>query len=617
MKTITKDGVTVTYPDYGYAFNPVNVHVKATEQESIVYGNGGIPIVGQTGIVSTVDGSVKSDPDNNFGWYLITLPFAGQTGRTLNMQMYINTADQGSAFYSGNSLLEFVSGVKGSDYVSNDGDRATINIPDNATTFRFGYYSTRYAESRGIPIFDNFTVTNSNSETLLDGDIYIEAGNDVSGFISYTRHAINGETDFDLSAITKTLFNRKEFYSTPEEDDTLLKNMTVRVGRIIDGARSEVLSFELPVIWGALQIGEDVPHFRDKYTYFKGYPFTLPVIVQNPTLFRKRVDSNEYTFEKWLNVGEIEIDWTLNTYINSVTGLAQATTIGFNSSDFIEVSEGDVIDVYYGAVKEHNNRAVAVIAPYDENQNYVSPSVTENGSNEYSYTVPAGIKYVRFSQHNNAVDYQAISDASSQILAKYNMPIDEPEATERIVIRLEPSQPQGGIYDQSFDTTFKGVADDAKIIEIKVNSCDAANTHYLRWINKEGEFNYWLFRDITSQAALQASSVSFNELYTKTGLSDPLNTGRIATHCGTGQYIGKIGQNSIQVGAAIVTSEEFDFVLGITESPYVELFLGYSDTGMQLWERVTIASGTYQKNLKTLQDLVITVNLPLTQIQIL
>lgn len=112
--------------------------------------------------------------------------------------------------------------------------------------------------------------------------------------IEKDKQIYTSDIHFDLSGVARTLFDRSEFSRVFTEDISLCQGLFFE---IINPKDNSVIYMDgIPVIWGALQIGE-VYTQRKSYTYFPGYPFTVPLLIRghNYANIEASVDGSPYT----------------------------------------------------------------------------------------------------------------------------------------------------------------------------------------------------------------------------------------------------------------------------------------------------------------------------------
>lgn len=308
-----------------------------------------------------------------------------------------------------------------------------------------------------------------------DNSVTLEVGS-----IKITREVAptSKSISFDLSALAKSLFDRLDFNLIEEQDTTLLKKIDFKLYN-----NDFSLTGTIPVLWGALQIGERYTQNKT-LTYFKGYPFTLPLYLEKKILLE--------------------------------------------------------------AINERDE-----IFPFS----FVGPG-------------------------------------------KLNLDISKVEAFKSIKI-MSVGSSMYAIFDYTFDSSFgpERVTTSNVIdldINIKVADCTPDGV-YLRWINKYGEYNYYLFNSSNQTSKTKNSDIKYDNVYFTTDLSNNY-------HHGTGKNIGKEIEQSMKLFAHLVDAETVDFLQHLVESPVVDMFLGYDENNSAKWVSVDIQDGTFAKSTAVLQD---------------
>lgn len=311
---------------------------------------------------------------------------------------------------------------------------------------------------------DNYT--GGNSIILKSNNIEIE------------REALNNSISFELSAIARSLFNRMDFYKIEEKDTTLFKILDFK---LTDSKDSFSYNGSIPVIWGALQIGE-IYSQNKTLTYFKGFPFTLPLYIEQNIYLQYKADNGALQNIGLLEAGKHNID---------ITGINAKSKIGFRS-----------------------------------------------------FTIES---------------YK--------------------------------------IADYTFDFTFGPQRVDVYTsLDITVNIADCPNDGiYLRWINKYGEYNYYLFQGSNISSTTKNNAITFDNVYYTTELTNNY-------HHGTGKSIGKDIDHNQKLFAPLVDSGTYDMLIGLVESPVVDMFLGYNADNSQKWMSVSVSEGPFTKSTASLQD---------------
>lgn len=128
---------------------------------------------------------------------------------------------------------------------------------------------------------------------------------------------------------------------------------------------------------------------------------------------------------------------------------------------------------------------------------------------------------------------------------------------------------------------------------------------YLRWLGRNGEAEYWLFTP-----GKKSVNVAINNSFTRfTGDLAVPDNGVL----GNSDFQDFSETRAITMGSNDVTLDEFERLCGLATSPVVEMLIN-NDPGNYLWQRVNVAAGSYERNIRRstpgLQTFEITVNLP-------
>lgn len=179
---------------------------------------------------------------------------------------------------------------------------------------------------------------------------------------------------------------------------------------------------------------------------------------------------------------------------------------------------------------------------------------------------------------------------------KHNLDISGIDATGKIVISVFTSE-YYKIQDFTFDFTFgpERVLN-PKGLDIQINIADCPSDGvYLRWINKHGEYNYYLFRSSVISSEVKNIDIAYDSLFYTTDLTDNY-------HLGTGKNIGKSISESQKLFASLIDSNTFGLLMGLVESPVVDMFFGYDSDNNPKWISISIADGTFTQTTAHLQD---------------
>lgn len=166
-----------------------------------------------------------------------------------------------------------------------------------------------------------------------------------------------------------------------------------------------------------------------------------------------------------------------------------------------------------------------------------------------------------------------------------------PNAKDFGVIRLDEDIPSS-TFEYTFDNTFRPVGDGVIINRLVVDDCDKGV--YLRWIDRHGFYQYWLFKegDNVSQSGSDGELIYqdySDESYWYGGISrNQLKT---------------LGR-SIRACAPLVEQDTFKMLAGLHASPIVDMWWDGK------WVPVNIADATTTNTGAHLQDFEVEITLP-------
>ena len=147
------------------------------------------------------------------------------------------------------------------------------------------------------------------------------------------------------------------------------------------------------------------------------------------------------------------------------------------------------------------------------------------------------------------------------------------------------------------------------IDEYVIKTDDTDEGVYLRWVDREGAWRYWLFKavDETRQAA---------SVYGAWHRIDFNNYDHVDGWQGSSGRRQNFSRNDVlPLCAPLVDQDTFDMLQDVTTSPCVDMFIGGTRTQPR-WTAVTVQPGSYTKDLKKpQQDFIFNLLLPETPVQ--
>lgn len=165
-------------------------------------------------------------------------------------------------------------------------------------------------------------------------------------------------------------------------------------------------------------------------------------------------------------------------------------------------------------------------------------------------------------------------------------------------------------FDKTFDFTFLKVVSIGSKKRAVINIVDGCDDGvYLRWVDRHGHICYWLFEKGAEKFTideggrfLRNNLLDWDQQY---GYSGAATRRQSYTR-----------QDTIPLCAPLVSRETWDFLLGISSSPIVDMFIGYDSNDNPRWQSVVVQAGSYTKEMRTpLIDFTITISIPETPLQ--
>lgn len=178
-----------------------------------------------------------------------------------------------------------------------------------------------------------------------------------------------------------------------------------------------------------------------------------------------------------------------------------------------------------------------------------------------------------------------------------------------VVVRDNNGTVRNVTFDTTFDFTFHlsaGTTNQA-IATIKVDR-EANEGYYLRWLNRQGMWCYWLFKEGAGkyQSAVDGeywrnNIIAYDQSYGYQG--------------GAVRYQSHNRQEVIPVCVPLVDRETWQYLLDIISSPLVDLYTGMSN-GVAQWVSVNVQAGTTTRDMNAeLSDFICNIELPETPTQ--
>lgn len=227
----------------------------------------------------------------------------------------------------------------------------------------------------------------------------------------------------------------------------------------------------------------------------------------------------------------------------------------------------------------------------------------------YPFTV--GVYYP--SASNTAIGINSSPQAPISIGAEgiYNLLIDDANGGRYMTIWDILGELDPGVFEDVFDMTFSYLLDGTQEERIRIRLVTPKINEgiYLRWIDRHGFWNYWLFKE-----GSVTRNVGSNGQWYRNDLNNWEEIYHWQRTAGRRQTLNR--NDVLPVCAPLVDSDTFDMLQDVTTSPCVDMYMGKDENDVPKWTAVTIEAGSYTKDVKKPeQDFVMNVVLPEIPIQ--
>lgn len=389
----------------------------------------------------------------------------------------------------------------------------------------------------------------------------------------------NGKTRIYMSRIMELFFTDVRF----ERSKTLYANIIVN--------SKVVWSEKFISIWGNLAVGErfsyygafvldkNRPYFERKRIWFRNFPFTVSMFAHGwgskDRGVSARYDGNPY-------------DDSLNIHYPPIWGVIYSIEEEGVSGPSDEVVDGNYLEgavfdrqeqCFYGSTDDYclyNNWTPGKYMPGPSEYNINGKARTDK-----VWAMPSG-RLVRYdAQLEDLVD---VPYGRSSEVGIYEIcpELAFPNAKKNVTLKQkgEEVEVKTSPFDLSFDYTFWMSSEMTTITELIIDYSTAG--HYLRWIDKFGMFQYFLF--------VKGKETMKNTLSKNTVVEDYSVGGM---HFANHKRVTNVeGTKTIKCCAPNLEQAIFDYVSSIVTSPVIDLYIGKTRFGEEMWVPVNIVASS-------------------------
>lgn len=207
---------------------------------------------------------------------------------------------------------------------------------------------------------------------------------------------------------------------------------------------------------------------------------------------------------------------------------------------------------------------------------------------------------VRWNNEIKQLERATMGNAGTEGIYELNPSITFPDAKKTAQYNICLEKVTSGIFNMNFNFPFP---DMSKVVNETVNLriCNNRDGLYLRWIDRFGLMQFYLFIEGESSIKTKASSNVVQVERTFSGV----NFGNLE------RSIDMTNTETRKCCAVSLPKYVLEYVKTIVSAPMVDLYLGKNKAGTELWLPVCISDGTYKTDPETLlSDYEISIQMP-------
>lgn len=376
----------------------------------------------------------------------------------------------------------------------------------------------------------------------------------------------------------------------------------VEVSVTVKMASRSLFSFNTLVIWGNIALGERFgnmgvysrdngkAYFERNLIWFKNFPFSVSLFRYNREVeFYGRSDNGRYGSEpiyrdtKVLFFEKIEKLATQLPTLSTTVAQMPFQVVYYALLKRFVVKKNDT---YHSNWVGDSNEWFGSTADYCDISNDLKPHT------DVTYLLETNKGYARYRFMNDDLVYCGMfTDLGFEDIPPSQVfPTAQRSAT--IKYKISEEDRMTSVFDRTFDYTFFQTGENVALINLQI-SHDTAG-YYLRWVDRHGNLQYFLFTKGETQYK--------NKLGSDKVLQDEAINGLyFANIMRTRSLECTVTKKCCAVN---LPSDIFDYVVTIVSAPIVDLYLGKDETGTEIWLPVNIQASTVKHNPKqTLNDL--------------
>lgn len=411
----------------------------------------------------------------------------------------------------------------------------------------------------------------------------------ISGTASVATQSIKvsfykGKCKIYLSRLFELMFD------DPRNSRCVEVNVSVKIGTLL------MFQFTTLVIWGNLAVGErfgnlgiynretDKKCYERNLIWFRKFPFTVSLFRYNLDVeFFGRYDKGRYSNNPIYQDTKVCLFQKIEKLKPELPVLSTATVqLPFQviyyavQKRFIVLKGATYYAKWTGDATEW----------FGSNSDYCDSSNDFKPRPDVTYLLETDSGFARYRFMNDELVYCGMfTDLGFEDIPPASVfPNAKKSAT--IKYKISNEDRKMSVFDNTFDYTFFQTGENVALINLKISNDTAG--HYLRWVDRHGNLQYFLFPmgEKEYKNKLGANSVMQNDDINGLYFANVVRTRNIectVTH---------------KCCAVNLSADIYEYVATILTSPIVDLYLGKDEHGVEIWLPVNIQANTVRYNPK-------------------
>lgn len=388
------------------------------------------------------------------------------------------------------------------------------------------------------------------------------------------------------------------FFANPEKSRSVEVRISITEGDV------SILEKDLVInaVWGCLKVGEqfgkygafkwngkNLSHIRN-VVWFKNFPFYVSMFrTGSGDIATAKYDGTKSTtnLQIFRCIISLVVEGDLPEFYES-TKILSTPRIVLNKKH-------GIVYAYDGAISALGEKAYK-----SWGANGIYGSVTDymmNGEIRQDMEFAYNGEIVKWNKGTMELETALAGNAGTSGIFDLNPKITFPKARKTAQYNISLVKATSAIFDMNFNFPFPDTTKISNEI-VNIHISNARDGLYLRWMDRYGFLQYYLFREGTNTIKSTPSSdtVQIERQY-------------------NGMYFGNMervtevtNEETIKCCAVNLPKDILEYVKTIVNAPIIDMYIGRTKSGTELWVPISVSSGSYTTNPKTmLSDYEITI----------